>query len=713
MGWGSIVRRIGGCALLALGLAAPAWGQFDGARSEVPRVLTPARLDQPVSEVPASVTVIDRELILASGARELHELMRLVPGMSVAKTDGNLPSVGYHGTQARDQRRMLVLLDGRSMYQPGFARVNWNDIPVALEDVERIEVTRGPASAAYGANAFTGVINIITRDPRDVDGQQARLRLGNNGIRDTHLATSHQFAGGAWLLSLNDRRDDGYDAGIPPLDVGDRKYITSVNSRSVWELSPRDTLKIDAGGSRSRLDRPYEDGLQSIATYQHRTRQRAERAFLGLEWRRQVSPRHEFKVSLYGQYNNEDSNLDLCFLDPLTGAQGPGGGLYFSRELREHFLANGGDVDQTLATAAANPAIQNRYATLQSSGGGPFCGTGYLDIREDRYDLELQDTLQLRPWARLVTGINLREDRAYSQAYLSGSADNVSRRLFSSLALTPLPPLTVNLAGFWEDDEITGPHFSPRVGANWEVVPGHTLRASYARALRTPDIYEDQARYNLPLHNPTAPYGDRQSLLGWDPAYFFVTQNSPGTLKPERIRARELGYYGRFAVDGAGGFEVDVRYFREELWDLVSGALNLFNFKPGNEGKVTHKGTEAQLSWRPSGRHLLRFTGAHIHTNANDEPEARFAVRNSAGALWLWRFRRDWWWSTAWYLARDYNDRPFERLDAQLGWRKQLAGAEWEWRLQVQQPLNNQPVVFSENLYEDDQRYWVTVSVNF
>ncbi|WP_338015222.1 TonB-dependent receptor plug domain-containing protein [Alloalcanivorax marinus] len=707
------MRRIGGCALLALGLAAPAWGQFDDADAEVPRVLTPARLDQPVSEVPASVTVIDRELILASGARELHEVMRLVPGMSVAKADGNLPSVSYHGTQARDQRRMLVLVDGRSVYQPGFARVDWNAIPVGLEDVERIEVTRGPASAAYGANAFTGVINIITRDPRDVDGQQARLRLGNNGILDTRVAAAHQFGNGAWRLSLNDRRDDGYDAGVPPLDTGDAKRVTTLNGRSVWELGPRDTLTVHAGGSRTRLDRPNESGLDAIATYRDDSQERTERAFLGLEWQRQVSPRHGFKASFYGQYNNDDINLDLCYQDPLTGALGPGGGLYFSRELREHFLANGGDIGQTLATAAANPAIQSRYATLLASGGGPFCGTGYLDVREDRYDLELQDTLQLRPWARLVTGLNLRQDRARSQAFLSGTAENLSHRLFTSLALKPLPPVTVNLAGFWEHDEISGPHFSPRAGVNWELIPGHTLRAVYARALRTPDIYEDQARINLPISGLSGPYGDRQGLLGWDPAYFFITQNSPGTLNPERIRSRELGYYGRFAVEGVGGFEVDVRYFREELWDLVSGALNPFNFEPDNDGEVAHRGTEAQLSWRPSGRHLLRLTGAHIHTRAADATETRFAARDSASALWLWRFHRDWWWSTAWYLARDYNDHPFERLDAQLGWRQRLAGAEWEWRLQVQQPLNNQPVVYSENLYQDDQRYWLTVSVNF
>ncbi len=128
---------------------------------------------------------------------------------------------------------------------------------------------------------------------------------------------------------------------------------------------------------------------------------------------------------------------------------------------------------------------------------------------------------------------------------------------------------------------------------------------------------------------------------------------------------------------------------------------------------MSHRGTEAQLSWRPSGRHLLRLTGAHIHTRATSATETRLAARDSASALWLWRFRRDWWWSTGYYLARDYNDYPFERLDAQLGWRQRLAGAEWEWRLQVQQPLNSEPVVFAENEYQDDQRYWLTVTVNF
>ncbi|MCK5884967.1 MAG: TonB-dependent receptor plug domain-containing protein, partial [Alcanivorax sp.] len=168
-------------------------------------VLTPARVSQPQSEAPASVTVIDRNLIEASGARELYEVLRLVPGMSAVKVDGNVPTVAYHGTQARDSRRMLVLLDGRSQYQPGLARVNWNDMPVDIRDVERIEVTRGPAAAAYGANAFTAVINIITRDPRDISKHTLAVQGGNNAIRDGYASAAGRTDGGAWRASLSRR----------------------------------------------------------------------------------------------------------------------------------------------------------------------------------------------------------------------------------------------------------------------------------------------------------------------------------------------------------------------------------------------------------------------------------------------------------------------------------------------------------------------------
>lgn len=705
------MKRIWGCAVL-LGLlwAAPVWADDNGlfSSAEVPRVLTPARLDQPISEVPASVTVIDRQLIRASGARELYEVLRLVPGMSVAKTSGNVPSVAYHGTQATDQRRMLVLIDGRSVYQSGLARVDWNNLPISLDDVERIEITRGPAAAAYGANAFSGVINIITRDPRDSSGQSATTRIGNDGIRDLEVTASHHFSNGAARVSVASQGDHGYDAGL--IRGGDSKRTDRLNGRVVWELNDSDTLTLFAGGSHARLDRPPAGDLGGIAEFTGSSEQRNDQGFLQAQWLRQFSPDHQLKITAYTQYYRQSTNLDLCFLDPFTGQRGPGGAIYFSREMRELFLADGGDINRTLADAPSDPAIQQRYATLMASGAGDFCGQGNEDIHTERYDLELQDTRQLAAWARLVSGVDLRRDRAVSQAFLSGADNNDSARVFGDLALRPLKNVTVNLGGFWEREQISGEDFSPRAGINWQFLPGQSLRFVYSRGVRTPDIYEERADINLALQHQAGGFaGNDQALLGWDPAYFFVTQRSPGTLQPEYIRSREVGYYGHFA----SGLEMDLSYFREDLWNLVSQPLNPLQFEANNDGRVSNEGAELQAGWRVNRHHFLRLTAAHINSHSNFRTETRFSARNSGSALWLWTLNNHWFWSTVYYWARDYNGYPFERLDNQLGYRHRFGGYRWEWRLMVQHPLNDQPIVFQQNRYRDDNRYWLTMTVHF
>jgi len=104
---------------------------------ELPEVLTATRLHQAPAAVPGSITVLDRELIEGSGARELTELLRLVPGMVVVPDDIKV-QVNYHGGHAAQARRMQVLIDGRAVYRPGLAEVDWEDLPVALEDIERI-----------------------------------------------------------------------------------------------------------------------------------------------------------------------------------------------------------------------------------------------------------------------------------------------------------------------------------------------------------------------------------------------------------------------------------------------------------------------------------------------------------------------------------------------------------------------------------------------
>jgi iron complex outermembrane receptor protein len=122
-------------------------------------VLTPSRLPQRLDESPNSVTVIDRAMIAASGARRLEEVLRLVPGFQVGYKYNNQPTVAYHGLSDEFARRVLVLVDGQRIFQYSGGGVDWNNLPVPLQDIERIEVVRGPSAAAYGSNALTAVIN--------------------------------------------------------------------------------------------------------------------------------------------------------------------------------------------------------------------------------------------------------------------------------------------------------------------------------------------------------------------------------------------------------------------------------------------------------------------------------------------------------------------------------------------------------------------------
>ena len=138
--------------------------------ADIDTVISATRIRQPLTESPASITVIDRDMIVASGAIEVADVLRLVPGIQVAYPQGNQLAVTYHGYGDAFPRDMQVLIDGRSIYQPSFADVEWLFLGVTLEDIERIEVIRGPNTPFDGSNAVAGVINIITKHTVDTQG---------------------------------------------------------------------------------------------------------------------------------------------------------------------------------------------------------------------------------------------------------------------------------------------------------------------------------------------------------------------------------------------------------------------------------------------------------------------------------------------------------------------------------------------------------------
>jgi len=142
-------------------------------------VTTVSRGPEPIGRVPAAIHVITQDDIRRSGALSIPEALRLAPGMQVARINAGTWSIGMRGFADRLARSMLVLIDGRAVYSPLFAGTYWETQDVLLEDVERIEVIRGPGGTLWGANAVNGIINIITKPAGATQGALASVGGGN------------------------------------------------------------------------------------------------------------------------------------------------------------------------------------------------------------------------------------------------------------------------------------------------------------------------------------------------------------------------------------------------------------------------------------------------------------------------------------------------------------------------------------------------------
>src|SRR5580693_4287416 len=142
-------------------------------------VTSASKEPEEIWKTPAAIYVLTQDDIRRSGATSIPEMLRLVPGVEVARINSNEWSVGIRGFGSSFSKSVLVLIDGRSVYTPLFAGVYWDVQNVMLEDVERIEVIRGPGGTIWGSNAVNGVINIITKSTKDTHGTLATLGGGN------------------------------------------------------------------------------------------------------------------------------------------------------------------------------------------------------------------------------------------------------------------------------------------------------------------------------------------------------------------------------------------------------------------------------------------------------------------------------------------------------------------------------------------------------
>lgn len=208
---------------------------------------TAARKPQAVGQTPAAVHVLTADDLRRSGATTLPEALRLVPGLNVARTGSSSWAVSARGFNDLYANKMLVLVDGRSVYTPLFSGTYWDTLDLPLDTVERIEVVLGPGAALWGANAVNGIISIVTKSAASTRGLELSA-LGGNEDRAQGYARYGDRLGAdgsyrVWARYAD--RDDSRTVG--GADLGDAWNALTAGFRMDWGSGERDDFTVDGG----------------------------------------------------------------------------------------------------------------------------------------------------------------------------------------------------------------------------------------------------------------------------------------------------------------------------------------------------------------------------------------------------------------------------------------------------------------------------------
>lgn len=272
----------------------------------VPIVLSASKLPQPQTEAPASITVIDRALIKASGATQIAEIFRLVPGMQVGNSRGNFPVVAYQGLTSEFPQGIQVVIDGSSVYSPIFGGVIWSTLPIELEDIERIEVVRGPNNASFGANAFQGVINITTTHASQAPNLTTSIRVNNNQSERAFF----QYAGALYenrldyRVSLASEKKEGYK------QFTDNFSKEALSGRVDFRVNTHNTLQLNF----SALDSKRQTQHPSLITTNDPKRDRNESShYAQITWEHQTNDEQQINSRFsFHHFDGKDKyDLDL------------------------------------------------------------------------------------------------------------------------------------------------------------------------------------------------------------------------------------------------------------------------------------------------------------------------------------------------------------------------------------------------------------------
>lgn len=210
-----------------------------------------SRYEQPISQAPSNVYVITDEDIRMSGTTDIPTLLRRIPGMEVMQASAADFNVSVRGDNQTSANKLLVMVDGRSIYNDLQGTINWKLLPVTLPEIKRIEILKGPASAVWGFNAFDGVINIITKSPEEMKGTTLQFGGGSYGTITASAIQAGTIDKFGYRLSIGHNQNASW-SNSNALAFRDNL----VNVLTEYILSPDSKIRISGGLVDSNAQNP-------------------------------------------------------------------------------------------------------------------------------------------------------------------------------------------------------------------------------------------------------------------------------------------------------------------------------------------------------------------------------------------------------------------------------------------------------------------------
>lgn len=542
-----------------------------------------SRRSQSLTNVPAAAFVISAEDIRRSGATVLPDVLRMVPGIEVAQIDNGRYAVSARGFNGRFANKLQVLVDGRSIYSTFFSGVMWEHDPVALEDIERVEVIRGPGAAMWGANAVNGVINIITRHSAAQSGGMLAPVAGTQGFGQLYGRYAGRIdADTTWRVSGQGRHADPSRRQYSGRDTGDQ---------------------LAQGQLNFRLDRQMGQGSD---------------------------------LAVWANYSNMRLG-DSAWLDPVVRPANPP---------VQPFPAMVGIGAKQLIQHDDSQTLGLRYRWLMGSVESSLQASarrGRVEIenwfREDRqtYDLDYQGRYGFGSHD-LLWGGNYRwvGDESSSQSPVLQLRRNSfiqrSTGIFVHDDWTLIPErLNLAFGGRWEDSNLGGFTFAPSASLMWTPTRRDSIWFKYARAPRVPARAERDVAAAIRVTQQAVPGIGNVPVMVYGGA-------SPWELKPEKVDSYEIGY----RLQASSAFGVSANVYRQRFRDRISAALTTtpsmtqimadlaaygaigVNSYPGNTSGGWLSGLELSADWLvlPAWRLQLSYTAQHMDLDRADTVEA-------------------------------------------------------------------------------------------